>query len=233
MSRSDTICNNSNPPRVDIVSLGFPFLKHLYSLFLKHLYSRESFHRVSTPSFSSSWMWWDFRFHIYFPTNWTEMGFHKLLMKSVSLYWLYSSKMHPHPTQTPGMVTCLFYLLQPLLHLFYTDPGNGPWKRKADAAFQHCKVCKICYRRTTSILVLQNGVLNFQLFSRIVIIVFYPSKVTSFWTLTGYLISVLLLDIVDHQVIFRWNTCSNSRLYIGCSCSRTSIWTWRSFCQYT
>lgn len=32
-------------------------------------------------------------------------------------------------------------VLQPLLHLFYSEPGNGLWKRKADTAFQHCTVC--------------------------------------------------------------------------------------------
>lgn len=32
-------------------------------------------------------------------------------------------------------------VLQPLLHLFHAEPGNGVWKRKADAAFQHCTVC--------------------------------------------------------------------------------------------
>ncbi|OMP04929.1 tRNA-dihydrouridine synthase [Corchorus capsularis] len=31
---------------------------------------------------------------------------------------------------------------KPLLHLFYAEPGNGLWKRKADYAFQHCKTVK-------------------------------------------------------------------------------------------
>ncbi|XP_020259377.1 uncharacterized protein LOC109835772 isoform X1 [Asparagus officinalis] len=29
-------------------------------------------------------------------------------------------------------------LVQPLLHLFHSEPGNGLWKRKADAALRHC-----------------------------------------------------------------------------------------------
>lgn len=32
-------------------------------------------------------------------------------------------------------------MLQPLLGFFYSEPGNGLWKRKADAAFQYCTVC--------------------------------------------------------------------------------------------
>lgn len=60
------------------------------------------------------------------------------------------------PTQTPGVVIYKSpYLLQPLLHLFYSDPGNGPWKRKADAAFQHCKVCKIFQKRIGSSYIVQ------------------------------------------------------------------------------
>ncbi|WKA02372.1 hypothetical protein VitviT2T_020568 [Vitis vinifera] len=31
-------------------------------------------------------------------------------------------------------------VVKPLLHFFYSEPGNGLWKRKADAAFFHCKV---------------------------------------------------------------------------------------------
>ncbi|KAM7509018.1 hypothetical protein LguiA_019471 [Lonicera macranthoides] len=31
---------------------------------------------------------------------------------------------------------------KPLLSLFYCEPGNGLWKRKADAAFLHCKTLK-------------------------------------------------------------------------------------------
>ncbi|CAK9140390.1 unnamed protein product [Ilex paraguariensis] len=33
-------------------------------------------------------------------------------------------------------------LLQPLLGLFHSEPGNGLWKRKADAAFQRCTTIK-------------------------------------------------------------------------------------------
>lgn len=29
-------------------------------------------------------------------------------------------------------------LVQPLLHLFHSEPGNGVWKRKADTALRHC-----------------------------------------------------------------------------------------------
>ncbi|XP_023521321.1 uncharacterized protein LOC111789688 isoform X1 [Cucurbita pepo subsp. pepo] len=39
-------------------------------------------------------------------------------------------------------------VVKPLLHLFYTDPGNGPWKRKADFAFQHCKTIKSFFEET-------------------------------------------------------------------------------------
>ncbi|KAG7036588.1 dusA [Cucurbita argyrosperma subsp. argyrosperma] len=39
-------------------------------------------------------------------------------------------------------------VVKPLLHLFYTDPGNGPWKRKADAAFHHCKTIKSFFDET-------------------------------------------------------------------------------------
>ena len=34
-------------------------------------------------------------------------------------------------------------LLQPLLGLFYSEPGNSLWKRKADSAFQTCTVMRI------------------------------------------------------------------------------------------
>lgn len=30
--------------------------------------------------------------------------------------------------------------VQPLLNMFHSEPGNGLWKRKADAALRHCKV---------------------------------------------------------------------------------------------
>lgn len=33
-------------------------------------------------------------------------------------------------------------VVKPLLGLFHSEPGNGPWKRKADAAFQHCTTVK-------------------------------------------------------------------------------------------
>ncbi|XP_002277955.1 uncharacterized protein LOC100248175 isoform X1 [Vitis vinifera] len=33
-------------------------------------------------------------------------------------------------------------VVKPLLHFFYSEPGNGLWKRKADAAFFHCKTIK-------------------------------------------------------------------------------------------
>lgn len=39
----------------------------------------------------------------------------------------------------------VFALLQPLLSLFYAQPGNSLWKRKADAAFLHCKVLLLPY----------------------------------------------------------------------------------------
>ncbi|XP_072976191.1 uncharacterized protein [Typha angustifolia] len=33
-------------------------------------------------------------------------------------------------------------LVKPLLNLFHSEPGNGLWKRKADAALRHCKTIK-------------------------------------------------------------------------------------------
>ncbi|XP_050283857.1 uncharacterized protein LOC126723899 isoform X1 [Quercus robur] len=39
-------------------------------------------------------------------------------------------------------------VVKPLLHLFYSEPGNGLWKRKADAAFQNCKSIKSFFEET-------------------------------------------------------------------------------------
>ncbi|KAK6933818.1 DUS-like, FMN-binding domain [Dillenia turbinata] len=39
-------------------------------------------------------------------------------------------------------------LVKPLLGLFYSEPGNGLWKRKADAAFQSCKTMKSFFKET-------------------------------------------------------------------------------------
>ncbi|GMP41701.1 hypothetical protein CsSME_00011703 [Camellia sinensis var. sinensis] len=33
-------------------------------------------------------------------------------------------------------------VVKPLLGLFHSEPGNGLWKRKADAALQHCTTLK-------------------------------------------------------------------------------------------
>lgn len=33
-------------------------------------------------------------------------------------------------------------LVKPLLNIFHSEPGNGLWKRKADAALRHCKTVK-------------------------------------------------------------------------------------------
>ncbi|GAV86065.1 Dus domain-containing protein [Cephalotus follicularis] len=37
---------------------------------------------------------------------------------------------------------------RPLLHFFYSEPGNGLWKRKADAAFMHCTTMKSFFEET-------------------------------------------------------------------------------------
>ncbi|XP_022756804.1 uncharacterized protein LOC111304500 isoform X5 [Durio zibethinus] len=37
---------------------------------------------------------------------------------------------------------------KPLLNLFYSEPGNGLWKRKADFAFQHCTTMKSFFEET-------------------------------------------------------------------------------------
>ncbi|XP_024025740.1 uncharacterized protein LOC21395706 [Morus notabilis] len=39
-------------------------------------------------------------------------------------------------------------VVKPLLHLFHSEPGNGLWKRKADAAFQHCMSIKSFFEET-------------------------------------------------------------------------------------
>ncbi|XP_057978613.1 uncharacterized protein LOC131165019 isoform X1 [Malania oleifera] len=39
-------------------------------------------------------------------------------------------------------------VVKPLLNLFYSEPGNGLWKRKADAAFQHCTTIKSFFEET-------------------------------------------------------------------------------------
>ncbi|GMY22477.1 trna-dihydrouridine(20/20a) synthase [Fagus crenata] len=39
-------------------------------------------------------------------------------------------------------------VVKPLLHLFYSEPGNGLWKRKADAAFQNCTSIKSFFEET-------------------------------------------------------------------------------------
>ncbi|PRQ54690.1 hypothetical protein RchiOBHm_Chr1g0316481 [Rosa chinensis] len=42
----------------------------------------------------------------------------------------------------------VFVLLQPLLSLFYAQPGNSLWKCKADAAFMHCTTMKSFFEET-------------------------------------------------------------------------------------
>ncbi|XWS77406.1 hypothetical protein CRYUN_Cryun01aG0258700 [Craigia yunnanensis] len=37
---------------------------------------------------------------------------------------------------------------KPLLNLFYSEPGNALWKRKADSAFQHCMTMKSFFEET-------------------------------------------------------------------------------------
>ncbi|XP_017977802.1 PREDICTED: tRNA-dihydrouridine(20/20a) synthase isoform X6 [Theobroma cacao] len=37
---------------------------------------------------------------------------------------------------------------KPLLNLFYSEPGNSLWKRKADSAFQHCTTMKSFFEET-------------------------------------------------------------------------------------
>ncbi|KAB1224833.1 tRNA-dihydrouridine synthase A [Morella rubra] len=39
-------------------------------------------------------------------------------------------------------------VVKPILHLFHAEPGNGVWKRKADAAFQHCTSIKSFFEET-------------------------------------------------------------------------------------
>ncbi|KAF2319548.1 hypothetical protein GH714_016925 [Hevea brasiliensis] len=39
-------------------------------------------------------------------------------------------------------------VIKPLLGFFYSEPGNGLWKRKADAAFQHCTTIKSFFKET-------------------------------------------------------------------------------------
>ncbi|KAF6158549.1 hypothetical protein GIB67_040063 [Kingdonia uniflora] len=39
-------------------------------------------------------------------------------------------------------------LVKPLLHLFHSEPGNGLWKRKADAAFHRCETMKSFLEKT-------------------------------------------------------------------------------------
>lgn len=43
----------------------------------------------------------------------------------------------------PSITYFLHTMPQPLLHFFHSEPGNGLFKRKADAAFQTCKVRKL------------------------------------------------------------------------------------------
>ncbi|XP_030440570.2 uncharacterized protein LOC115662577 [Syzygium oleosum] len=37
---------------------------------------------------------------------------------------------------------------KPFLGLFHSEPGKGLWKRKADAAFQHCNTIKSFFEET-------------------------------------------------------------------------------------
>ncbi|XP_057456968.1 uncharacterized protein LOC130747925 isoform X2 [Lotus japonicus] len=39
-------------------------------------------------------------------------------------------------------------IVKPLLNLFHSAPGNGLWKRKADAAFRHCTTIKSFFEET-------------------------------------------------------------------------------------
>ncbi|CAI9786096.1 unnamed protein product [Fraxinus pennsylvanica] len=39
-------------------------------------------------------------------------------------------------------------VIRPLLGLFHSEPGNGRWKRKADAAFMHCTTIKSFFEET-------------------------------------------------------------------------------------
>ncbi|XP_038705677.1 tRNA-dihydrouridine(20/20a) synthase-like isoform X2 [Tripterygium wilfordii] len=39
-------------------------------------------------------------------------------------------------------------VVKPLFGFFHSEPGNGLWKRKADAAFQHCKTVKSFFDET-------------------------------------------------------------------------------------
>ncbi|KAH1236526.1 tRNA-dihydrouridine(20/20a) synthase [Glycine max] len=39
-------------------------------------------------------------------------------------------------------------IVKPLLHLFHSEPGNGLWKRKADAAFKNCTTMESFFEET-------------------------------------------------------------------------------------
>ncbi|XP_020214059.1 uncharacterized protein LOC109798264 isoform X1 [Cajanus cajan] len=39
-------------------------------------------------------------------------------------------------------------IVKPLLHLFHSEPGNGLWKRKADAAFRNCTTIESFFEET-------------------------------------------------------------------------------------
>ncbi|KAF3328464.1 tRNA-dihydrouridine(47) synthase [Carex littledalei] len=52
-------------------------------------------------------------------------------------------------------------LVKPLLNMFHSEPGNGLWKRKADAALRHCKTVKSFLEETID--ALPNSVLDSQL----------------------------------------------------------------------
>ncbi|KAG5029271.1 hypothetical protein JHK87_012785 [Glycine soja] len=39
-------------------------------------------------------------------------------------------------------------VVKPLLHLFHSEPGNGLWKRKADAAFKNCTTIESFFEET-------------------------------------------------------------------------------------
>ncbi|KAK7263881.1 hypothetical protein RJT34_31480 [Clitoria ternatea] len=39
-------------------------------------------------------------------------------------------------------------IVKPLLHLFHSEPGNGLWKRKADAAFRNCMTMESFFEET-------------------------------------------------------------------------------------
>ncbi|XP_070011989.1 uncharacterized protein [Nicotiana sylvestris] len=47
-----------------------------------------------------------------------------------------------------GLKPSMRDVVKPLLGLFHANPGNGPWKRKVDAAFKHCTTIKSLFEET-------------------------------------------------------------------------------------